>query len=82
MKAFVLYPREKRDLYTLLDKLKLYGECNCDFEIFSKIYNEWHLKTFPGRPINNDTAIFRNDWLSSFINFLANYEIKGDDFNG
>lgn len=77
MKAFTIYPKEKRELYALLEKLKIYGECNCDFVAFNKIYNEWHLKTFPGRPISTSSATFRGDLLVDFINYLANYEIKG-----
>ena len=77
MKAFTIYPKEKRDLCTLLDKLKLYGECNCDFPTFVKIYEEWHTKTFPERPINTSPASFRGDWLVDFIKYIANYDIKG-----
>lgn len=77
VKAFTLYSKEQINLYALLDKLKIYGECNCDFQTFTKIYEEWHLKTFPGCPVSTTSSTFRGDWLISFVNFIANYEIDG-----
>ena len=79
MKAFTIYPKEKRDLGILLGKLKNYGECNCDFNTFVKIYDEWHLKNFPGCPIATNTTGFRNDWLVDFINYIANYDIMEEN---
>ena len=75
MKAFTLYPKKNRDLRYLLEKLKRYGECNCDFPTFAKIYEEWHLKTFPGCPVSTNTATFRGDWMVDFVNYIANYDI-------
>ena len=77
MKAFRIYPKEQRDLLALIEKMKVYGECNCDIQTFGKIYEEWHLKTFPGCPVSTNSASFRGDWLVDFINFIANYEIGG-----
>lgn len=75
MKAFTLYPSDRRNLNVLLDNLRKYGECNCDFNTFINIYNEWHIRNFPGRPINTGTINMRSDWLNDFINFIANYEL-------
>ena len=75
MKAFTIYPKEQRSLITLIENLKKYGECNCDINTFAKIYNEWHLKTFPGCPVNTNSASFRGDWLVDFVNYIANYDI-------
>lgn len=77
MKAFTLHPKGKRDLLILLEQLKNYGECNCNFNTFCKIYNEWHMVNFPGCEISTSSATFRSDWFTSFINFIANYEIPG-----
>lgn len=77
MKAFTLYPKEQRELMILLDSLRKYGQCNCDVDTFAKIYKEWHLEMFPGCPVNLTAVNFRGDWLSSFVNYISNYEIGG-----
>ena len=75
MKALRTYSKEETHLLQLLRKLNDYGELNCDFPTFSKLYEEWHQKTFPGCEINTMTAIFRDDWFLDFVNFLANKDI-------
>lgn len=75
MKAFTLYPKGEIDLRQLLRSLQDYGELNCDFVTFTKLYEEWHTKTFPGVPVNTGSATFRNDWLIEFVTFLANKDI-------
>lgn len=75
MKALRTYSKEETHLRQLLRKLNDYGELNCDFPTFSKLYEEWHQKTFPGCEINTMTAIFRDDWFLDFVNFLANKDI-------
>jgi hypothetical protein len=75
MKAFTLYPKEERDLCKLLEKMKNYGKMNCDFAEFCQIYNEWHIKTFPGTKISTDSANWRDDWFIDFINYITNRDI-------
>ncbi len=75
MKALRTYSKEETHLRQLLRKLNDYGELNCDFPTFSKLYEEWHQKTFPGCEIDTMTAIFRDDWFLDFVNFLANKDI-------
>lgn len=75
MKAFTCYPKEQIYLRMLLRKMQDYGKINCDFETFTKLYEKWYIKMFPGCPVSAHTAIFRDDWLVSFINFLANCDI-------
>lgn len=75
MKALTIYPKQEIHLRQLLKKLQDYGELNCDFNTFSKLYNKWHTKAFPGCPINTQSAIFRDDWFLDFVNFLANADI-------
>lgn len=75
MKALTIYTKGEINLRKLLRKLQDYGELNCDFETFSKLYEEWHKKTFPGCSVNSMTAIFREDWFTEFVNFLANKDI-------
>jgi len=76
MKAFSIYPKEEIDLRILLNKLQNYGKINCDFNSFSCIYNEWHQINFPGIKISTNSAIWRDDFFRSFVNFIANQEIK------
>jgi hypothetical protein len=76
VKAFTLYPKEKREFIILLDKLKNYGDCNCDVDTFIKIFNEWLQVTFPGCKIDIATSVnFRSDWFASFVNYIANYNM-------
>lgn len=75
MKAFIPYPKEAVHLRLLLRKLQDHGTINCDFETFTKLYEKWHLKTFPGCPINTQSAIFREDWFYDFLNFLISSDI-------
>lgn len=75
MKALRTYSKGETHLRQLLRNLNDYGELNCDFPTFSKLYEEWHQKTFPGCEINTMTAIFRDDWFLDFVNFLANKDI-------
>ena len=75
MKAFTIYRKEEIHLRLLLRKMQDYGTINCDFETFSKLYAEWHMKAFPGCPVNTQSAIFREDWFKDFINYLANKDI-------
>lgn len=75
MKAMRIYSKDEIELRLLLEKLKNYGELNCDFPTFSKLYEEWHRKTFPGCPIDTSTATFREDWFLEFVKFLANKDI-------
>lgn len=75
MKALTIYPNGEVHLRQLLRKLNDYGEINCDFPAFSKLYEEWHKKAFPGCPVNTRSAIFRDDWFLDFVNFLANKDI-------
>lgn len=75
MKALTLYSKEEIHLRQLLRKLNDYGKINCDFPTFSKLYEEWHKKTFPGRPVDIATAMCRDDWFIEFVNFLANKNI-------
>ncbi len=75
MKAFTRYPKGQTDLYILLESLKKYGRINCDFDTFNRIHSEWHLRTFPGCPVNTNTANFRPDWFSSFVEFISKYDI-------
>lgn len=75
MKAFTPYSKEERNLRQLLRKMEDYGVLTCDFQTFNKIYCEWHEQDFPGRPISTFSALFREDWLLNFLNFLANYEV-------
>jgi hypothetical protein len=74
MKAFTLYPKGEIELRKLLEKLKLYGQMNCDFKRFTQIYDEWHQETFPGLPTSPNTVNHRNDWFIDFLNFLTNRE--------
>lgn len=74
MKAFSLYSEKEIHLRQLLAKLQNYGSINCSFEKFTELYNKWHLSTFKGL-VNTMTAIFREDWFKSFVNFLANEDI-------
>ena len=75
MKAFTLYPKEEIDLRKLLGKMQDYGKFNCSFEVFCQIYNEWHLKTFPGAPISTFSANWRDDFFTDFINYIINREV-------
>lgn len=75
MKAFTLYPKDQRNLNILIDNLKKYGNCNCDFDTFNEIYIKWHLETFPGVPVSTDTINYRSHWLTSFINYISNYDL-------
>lgn len=75
MKALTIYSKGEIHLRQLLRKIQDYGTINCDFETFVKLYEEWHLKAFPGCPIDITTVIFRDDWFSDFVNFLANKDI-------
>lgn len=75
MKAFTLYPQQEIYLRQLLRKIQDYGTMNCDFEAFSKLYEKWHLESFPGRPVDAKTATFRDDWFRSFVGYLANSEL-------
>lgn len=75
MNALTIYSKGEIHLRQLLRKLQDYGTINCDFETFSKLYAEWHLKAFPGCPIDTITAISRDDCFLDFVNFLANKNI-------
>ena len=75
MKAFTLYSKGEIDLRQLLRSLQDFGELNCDFVTFTKLYEEWHNKTFPSCPVNTMTAIFKDAWFLEFVNFLANKDI-------
>lgn len=75
MKALTLYSKSEIHLRQLLRKMQDYGKINCDLETFSKLYNKWHMKTFPGLPINTMSAIFNEAWFLEFVNFLANEDI-------
>jgi len=75
VKAFTLYPKGEIALRKLLDKLKLYGQMNCDFQRFFLIYNEWHQETFPGLPTSPNTANHRDDWFVDFLNYLINRDV-------
>lgn len=75
MKAFTVYPKDEINLRLLLAKLQNYGKCNCDFETFCQIYNEWHLNAFPGCPVSTTTANFRNDWFMDFVNYMAGVDL-------
>lgn len=75
MKAFTFYLKEEIEMRQLLRKLQDYGTCNCDFVTFVAIYQDWHLKAFPGTPVNFKAATFRDDWFKDFVEFLANKNI-------
>ncbi len=75
MKALTAYSKGEIHLRQLLRKLNDYGEINCDFPTFSRLYEEWHNKAFPGCPVNTMSAIFRDDCFLDFVNFLANKDI-------
>ena len=75
MKAFTLYQKSEIDLRKLLNKLQNYGKINCSFQEFCTVYNEWHLKTFPGLPISTTSANFRDDWFMDFVNYIINRDI-------
>jgi len=75
MKAFSLYPKEERGVRILLEKMKNYGQMNCSFEVFCRIYIEWHQNTFPGCEVTADTAIMRDDWFSGFVNYIINRDV-------
>lgn len=75
MKAFTMYSKEEVDLRLLLEKVKNYGQCNCDFQTFVKIYIEWHKDIFPGSPVSTGSANFRCDWFGSFLMYLTNYDL-------
>ena len=75
MKAFTLYPKEERDLRKLLGKMKDYGTMNCSLDQFCQIYNEWHLKAFPGAKIDTWSANWRDDFFTDFINYIINRDV-------
>lgn len=82
MKAFCPYTKDKANLRELLSNLEKVGQINCDFPMFCRAYNEWHLKAFPGTPVSSTTVNFRRDWFFDFVNFLANYEVDEAENNG
>jgi len=75
MKAFTMYSKEEVDLRLLLEKVKNYGQCNCDFPTFIHIYVQWHNDVFPGQKVTTGSANFRSDWFGSFLMYLANYDL-------
>lgn len=75
MKAFKLFSNEEIELRKLLRKLQEYGEINCNFETFTKIYVDWFKITFPGRDFNPSIAINSDDWFLDFLKFLASKNI-------
>ncbi len=75
MKAFTFYSKEEFDLRLLFKQLQDYGKVNCDFETFSKLYEEWLKKAYPTCPINAATIIQDDELFTLFVIFLANKDI-------
>lgn len=75
MKALTLYPKEEMYFRKVLNDLKDYGNINCDYSTFMRLYSVWHTKNFPGRPISANTIYIRNDWFLEFVDYMANSDI-------
>lgn len=75
MKAFTFYSDEEFGLRLLFKQLQDYGKVNCDFETFSKLYEEWLEKTYPTCPMNAAIIIKVDEVFTHFITFLANKDI-------
>ncbi len=75
MKAFTLYSPGELELRKLKRKLEEHGTVNCDFDMFSKLYEKWKQRSYPGTKITPNSVIIRCEMFMDFIDFLQHEDI-------